>query len=415
MTGAPEASTHLHRRLNFARHCARAAGTLSRRLHHGSGLVISGRLLLAIEPRTVAALSRGRAITLISGTNGKTTTTCLTVAALGNSVSVATNSDGSNTGAAVAGVLASTDAPQLVLEVDEGWLPWAVQETHPEVVLLTNLSRDQLSRHHEVGALAAAWRQALCDVPLVIANADDPAVTWAALAAQGQKWISVGSAWRADSSVCPSCGGRCETSGSTWECLSCGLRRPEPHWHLDGNTLRGADVEVELAPHLPGRFNVANAAMATVAAEMIGSVPARDAAARLCTVTSVAGRFEQVHVHGHDLRIMLAKNPAGWLELLELMGGDRHPLVLVFNAEGVDGRDPSWLYDVSFAPLQGRRVAVQGDRATDLLVRLEHDGVTAQHIPGPLAAAMWRLPAGRVDVVGNYSAFRRVVQEIRRG
>jgi UDP-N-acetylmuramyl tripeptide synthase len=112
---------------------------------------------------------------------------------------------------------------------------------------------------------------------------------------------------------------------------------------------------------------------------------------------------------------MLAKNPAGWLELLDLIVEDQHPLLLVFNAEGVDGRDPSWLYDVSFARLRGRTVAVQGDRATDLLVRLEHDGIAAEQIPGSLAAALWKLPAGRVDVVGNYSAFRRVVQEARYG
>jgi UDP-N-acetylmuramyl tripeptide synthase len=179
--------------------------------------------------------------------------------------------------------------------------------------------------------------------------------------------------------------------------------------------LRSAEHDVQLTLELPGRFNLANAAMATVAAEAVGAVPASAAARRLRAVTSVSGRFERVRFRGHDLRIMLAKNPAGWSELLQLIGEDRHPLVLVFNAEGVDGRDPSWLYDVSFLPLQARAVAVQGDRATDLLVRLEHDGVDAESVPGSLAAATGRWPVGRVDVIGNYSAFRRVVQEARRG
>src|ERR1700755_1952928 len=105
MTDARTASTHHHRRLTLARHGARAAGALSRRLRHGSGLVIAGRVLLAIEPDTVATLSRERSITLVSGTNGKTTTTSLTVAALGAGAEVATNRDGSNTAAALAGVL----------------------------------------------------------------------------------------------------------------------------------------------------------------------------------------------------------------------------------------------------------------------------------------------------------------------
>ena len=85
---------------------------------------------------------------------------------------------------------------------------------------------------------------------------------------------------------------------------------------------------------------------------------------------------------------MLAKNPAGWLELLALMAPDGHPVVLLFNADGVDGRDPSWLYDVSFAALRGREVVVQGRRATDLAVRLELDGVVARRVAGRLADAL---------------------------
>lgn len=375
--------------------------------------MIAGRVLLTIEPRTVAALSRGRGITLVSGTNGKTTTTTLTVAGLGDGAHVASNRDGANTATAIAGVLAATDEPRLVLEVDEGWLPWAIRQTTPEAVVLTNLSRDQLSRHHEVGAVASVWRDALAGVPLVVANADDPAVVWAARAGRRHQWVAVGSTWTADSSFCPSCAHQLERSGAEWACWSCGLHRPEPQWRLEGRLLRHANAEVELALDLPGRFNLANAAMAAATAHAIGSVPPAEAAARQRTITSVAGRFERFRVHGHDLRMMLAKNPAGWLELLQLMDEDRYPLVLVFNADGIDGRDPSWLYDVSFAPFRGRRVVVQGHRATDLLVRLEHDDVAAEHVPGPLAAALWKLPVGRVDVVGNYSAFRRAVQEAR--
>jgi hypothetical protein len=88
--------------------------------------------------------------------------------------------------------------------------------------------------------------------------------------------------------------------------------------------------------------------------------------------------------------------------------------VLILNAEGVDGRDPSWIYDVSFLALSGRTIIVQGRRATDLLIRLQHDGVAAAHVPGSLDAALKLLPTGPVDVVGNYTAFLRAVSEVRR-
>src|SRR5206468_8847862 len=129
---------------------------------------------------------------------------------------------------------------------------------------------------------------------------------------------------------------------------SCGLHRPQPHWWLEGATLCGPDGRQPIDLHLPGRFNLANAAMAVVAAAATDGVPVAEAARRLTAVESVSGRFQLMRRGSHDVRLMLAKNPAGWLELLDLMAADRHPVVLLFNADGVDGRDPSWLYDVSF-------------------------------------------------------------------
>jgi lipid II isoglutaminyl synthase (glutamine-hydrolysing) len=402
-------------RVALGRYAARSAAALSRRLRGGSGLVIGGRVLLKVAPDAVSTLSRGRSITLVSGTNGKTTTTALTIRALEDGRPAGSNRGGANTAAGVAGTLATTDAARLVLEVDEGWLPWAVRTTAPRCVVLTNLSRDQLSRHHEVGALAATWRECLTDLPVVVANADDPDVVWPALAARSQVWVSAGERWTADSLVCPACGGRCRRSGQDWACRSCDLRRPEPDWWLEGTWLCSDSARVRLTLQLPGEFNVGNAALALVAAYVTNGVPIEDGANRLASVRSVAGRFERVQRGPHDLRVMLAKNPAGWLELLALMTSDGHPVVLLFNADGVDGRDPSWLYDVSFASLRGREVVVQGRRATDLLVRLELDGVPARQVTGSLRRALEGLPAGRVDVIGNYTAFRAASAELHRG
>jgi UDP-N-acetylmuramyl tripeptide synthase len=415
----PSLPTHVR----LAGYAARSVGALARQVRGGSGTVIAGRALRMVAPDAVSALCAGREVILISGTNGKTTTTALTVAALGDRAGV-TNADGANTASGVAGALAtgshaSSRSPDdqgiVVLEVDEGWLPWAIRETGARTVILSNLSRDQLSRHHEVGALAATCRAALADVPLVVANADDQDVVWAAQAARHQVWVAAGGQWTGDSLVCPHCGGRCVASGGSWACDGCDLHRPEVDWWLEGEDLCGRTGRVPLRIDLPGRFNLANAALALAAVHAAAGVDLATAAGRLGAVRAVSGRYERVSYRGHDVRILLAKNPAGWMELLELMAPDRHPVILTFNADGVDGRDPSWLYDVSFEPLRGRTVVVQGDRATDLQVRLELDGVDVRRVPGELAAALWQLPAGQVDVVGNYTAFRNALKEVRRG
>lgn len=402
-------------RVRLGQYAARGAAALSRGLRGGSGLVIGGRVLTALAPGAPSALSAGRRVVLVSGTNGKTTTTALTVAALMDGEPVGTNRDGANTAVGLAGTLATSGERRLVLEVDEAWLPWAVRNTAPQTVILSNLTRDQLSRNHEVGALAAVMRRGLAGVPLVVANADDPAVVWAALSARTQVWVSAGERWTADSLVCPACGGLCVRADPDWACTSCALRRPTPDWWLEGTDMVGPHARVRLELDLPGTFNLGNAALALATAVATEGVPVADGAARLSSVASVAGRFDRVRHGAHDVRLMLAKNPAGWLELLAMMEPDVHPVVLLFNADGVDGRDPSWLYDVSFTALRGREVLVQGRRATDLAVRLELDGVEARQVPGPLREALGALPPGRVDVVGNYTAFRAAMKELSHG
>ena len=147
-------------------------------------------------------------------------------------------------------------------------------------------------------------------------------------------------------------------AGGSWACVSgCGFARPEPMATLrasgDGATYQavwsdGACQKIALA--LPGRFNYANALMAAVAAAALG-VDAVDGLAAMATVGDVAGRFTVREVGGVRARLMLAKNPAGWSELLELVGDDEGPIVISINARTADGADPSWLWDVPFERL----------------------------------------------------------------
>ena len=200
--------------LRWAVRAATVVEALSRGTGLGSGGVIGGRVLLALAPHAPRTLAHGRDLVAISGTNGKTTTTAYTAAALRTLGPVDTNADGANTRAGLTRGLAAGTASRVVLETDEGWLPWLVEQTGPATVVLLNLSRDQLHRHHEVAHLAHAWADAMRSVPHVVANAADPAVVLAASGAGRQTWVDLPSRWTQDEQVCPRCGGECRHEGA---------------------------------------------------------------------------------------------------------------------------------------------------------------------------------------------------------
>jgi UDP-N-acetylmuramyl tripeptide synthase len=382
--------------------------------------VAGGRAGLRLDPRLLEHLSAGRQVALVTGTNGKTTTTRLLMVGLGaTGDAVVSNETGSNMPPGQVAALAGTDAPRAVLETDEVYLPRVLTSTAAAVVVLLNLSRDQLDRTNEVRMVAARWRAALAAAPHthVVANADDPLVAWGAGAARDVHWVAAGLRWQHDAVGCPSCEGRIEFAGGGWSCASCGFARPAPEASLveepDGlvraEWADGRSAPVRLA--LPGRFNRSNALMAAVAAEACG-VDALAALAAMESVREVAGRFT-VRAFGETMaRLMLAKNPAGWDELLDLVAASDAPLVVSINARIADGADPSWLWDVPYERLAGRAVVATGDRHRDLSVRLLYGGVAHTVEPEPVQAVV-RAAGGSddlVDVIGNYTAFHDLLE-----
>ena len=142
-------------RAKVASSVSRTAAALSRAAKRGDGSVIGGWLGLKIDPDLLRHLSAGRAIALITGTNGKTTTTRLAAAAVGVKGPVATNSFGANLPTGHTSALANAgNTPYAVLEVDEHYLPRVLEATRARVVAFLNLSRDQLDRAQEVAMLA---------------------------------------------------------------------------------------------------------------------------------------------------------------------------------------------------------------------------------------------------------------------
>lgn len=316
---------------------------------------------------------------------------------------------------AVAALAADPSAPYAVLEVDELHLAVVAEAVDPEVIVLLNLSRDQLDRGSEVRAVAAALSAALVRRPrtLVVANVDDPMVVWATTQAARTVGVAAGSGWTGDTACCPRCGAVVDTTGEHWAC-GCGLSRPAAQWQVSADGVDGArpvgGALVPIALRLPGAFNLGNATLALAAAAAMGVEPTA-AAAAFARVKTVGHRYAVITRRDHELRLLLAKNPAGWAETLPLVE-PAAALLLVVNAREADGRDTSWLWDVPFEDLHcGVAVIAAGERAADLGLRLSYARVEHRTVPDPLAA-LDALPPGKVDIVANYTAFHALTRRI---
>jgi UDP-N-acetylmuramyl tripeptide synthase len=152
--------------------------------------------------------------------------------------------------------------------------------------------------------------------------------------------------------------------------------------------------------------------MALAAAREAG-IDLKEAAAAMSDVREVGGRQATWRLpDGRRARLLLAKNPAGWTEVLRFLAGADSGVVVVLNCRVADGKDPSWLWDVPFELLAGRPVGASGERHLDLAVRLRYAGVDFVDDRDPLLAA-GKVGGDDVEIVATYSAFVDLVRRIR--
>jgi len=402
---------------------ARATGALSRRSGRGGGTTLPGRVLLRLAPDAIERLGAGLedGATIVSATNGKTTTAGMIAAALrAAGRSPVHNRAGSNMSWGVATALLEQDGSEGLFEVDEAWLPRIAAALDPKLVVLGNLFRDQLDRYGELERLADEWgrlvaeragrtRFVLCaDDPLVADLGRDrelrrrEGITYFGVDDPG---VALGELQHAhDAKHCRRCGALYAYERAFvghlghYRCRNCGAERPAPDVvatrvsleGMRGSTaeVRTPDGEVDLRLPLPGLYNVYNALAALAAARELG-VSIADAARGIAATEAAFGRVETIAVGEVALSIMLIKNPAGANEVIRTLGleagadGDGAlDLWIALNDRIADGRDISWVWDADFELLAGaaRRVTCAGTRAAEMAVRLKYAGLEVERI-----------------------------------
>ncbi len=385
------------------------------------GLVVE-KLFPGYLRRAMDTLAEG--VVVVTGTNGKTTTTKMVATLLAGRYRVLTNDTGSNfvRGAITATVQRATWLGRLpfdvaVFELDEAWAVRFVEQVPPRRVLLLNVMRDQLDRFGEIdttarllGAVAAAA------TATVVLNRDDPRV--AALAGTVRDGVDV-----AYFGVAPELrplfpndeelyGGPVFTSDRAAAVELRALPATgQPGTRYAFRTADGV-AERTVALHAEGAHNAQNAAGAAAVAVSFG-LDVDQVAAALERVRPAFGRGQSFEVDARHLVLQLVKNPAGFRQSLRTVerGAGPATVLIAINDDYADGRDVSWLWDVDFTGLAGRsaRVSTSGTRAADMAVRLRYDGVDSAHLEPDLEKAVREAVAatptgGTVIVFSTYTA-----------
>jgi lipid II isoglutaminyl synthase (glutamine-hydrolysing) len=394
---------------------SRAISAVSRKAGH-AGTSLPGLVSQRIAPGLAARIAGDLGpVALVSGTNGKTTTSHLLVHILERSGRrVVSNRSGANLLQGVTSALVAEAglngrlrrrSPVGVFEVDEAALGSVANAVPVSELILLNLFRDQLDRFGETDAIIRSWEKVRAALPaeaVIVSCADDPRLAYLVSTRSGPTIgfglsepppASPDLSLTPDVPSCPQCDGGLAYAWTSvghlgsFACPRCGFRRPGPSLGvrvvtshgIDGQTLafrsREVSQELTVAVRLPGTSNAYNAAAAVAAAISIG-ITADAAVGALVDASPAFGRYEEVEVDGRRVVLTLGKNPASLAELATIaIESEVGAVLFALNDNFADGQDVSWYWDLDLSPLlDGRPYAISGARAPDFLLRLKYGG-----------------------------------------
>ena len=361
----------------------------------GGGSALPGLVIEKIDPkfiqRTLADLPQG--VVIISGTNGKTTTTKIVVELLESvGLKVFTNRTGSNFSRGVAAALldevnirGKLDADIAVLELDEAWAVKFVQIVRPRFSLLLNVMRDQLDRFGEIDNTAALLQKiAEATSDTVVLNRDDPRIFKISEHIQAKK-VFFGTTSEllqlmpTDDTL--KYGTAVANQSVAADVLLKKINAQQATFQIDNKEI---DVDLQLT----GVYNLLNAAAAVALARQIAGPEITDTIlSALENIKPAFGRGETIYLNGTPIELILVKNPSGFRLALLSFAKNNSTTMIAVNDNYADGRDVSWFWDVDFSLLKNVAM-ISGVRAYDMALRLQYDDIPIGKIDTNISKAL---------------------------
>lgn len=377
----------------------------------GRGSTYPGKLALQFDKNILDTLAKDYEIVVVTGTNGKTLTTALTVGILKEAYGqVLTNPSGANM---ITGIVSSfltakkgkSGKKIAVLEIDEASLPRITQYIKPSLFVFTNIFRDQMDRYGEIYTTYQLIIDGAKNAPeaTILANSDSPLFASKELV-NPVKYYGFNTEdhepqlahYNTEGILCPKCQAILQYRLNTYAnlghyiCLNCDFKRPELDYQLTAltKTTNVSSAFVidgqEYSINVGGLYNIYNALAAVSVAEFFGLSP-EQIKAGFEKSRAVFGRQETFSIGDKSCTLVLIKNPVGASQALEMIKLADYPfsLSVLLNANYADGIDTSWIWDANFELIQEMDITeinAGGVRHSEIARRLRVSGYDSSKI-----------------------------------
>lgn len=398
-----------------------------------------GHYALKVCPSLVSELSKcvSKGIIVTCGTNGKTTTNNLIALALETKgYKVICNKLGANMLSGIAttllqdmSIFGKLEADYACLEIDEAYTPIVFDYIKPDVMVVTNLFRDQLDRYGEIDITSDIIKRAIKKAPDVklVLNGDDPLCVQFGLE-ENVKAFYFGISQQVLEQVndtkegrfCPICGEEQHynyyhySQLGDFSCPHCGFKRPKIDFDVKDVllgtpmkfTINGQSMEI----NYKGFYNIYNLIAVYGALNVIGE-STEDFASLLAGYKPQIGRMQEYDM-GKPVILSLSKNPAGFNQAIATVNTDKRKkdVIIAINDKANDGRDVSWLWDVDFDKIADENLntlTTTGIRVYDISLRFKYADITVDYMTHDMAEAVTRClktDSKVVYVLVNYTA-----------
>ncbi|MDO4668036.1 MAG: Mur ligase family protein [Streptococcus sp.] len=377
----------------------------------GRGSTLPGKIALKFDKDILNSLAHDYEIVVITGTNGKTLTTALTVGILKEAFGeVVTNPSGANMISGITTTFLTAKKGKsgkniAVLEIDEASLSRICDYIKPSLFVLTNIFRDQMDRYGEIYTTYQMILDAVQKVPTatLLMNGDSPLFHTTNLknpvkyyGFDIEKTEPKLAHYNTEGVLCPNCQHILQYQLNTYAnlgdylCLNCDFKRPQLDYQLTklGKLSNNqADFTIDQQDYhinIGGLYNIYNA-LAAVSVARYFDVESSTIKKGFDKSRAVFGRQETFPIGNKTCTLVLIKNPVGATQALEMIKLAPYPfsLSVLLNANYADGIDTSWIWDADFEQTLEMNIPYMvagGVRHSEMARRLRVTGYDAERI-----------------------------------